>query len=79
MAIIIPDNKRTAPERIIRKSELPNFTGLRRTAIDTLIKAGKFPRPIKPGERAVGWLESELIAWQQSLIAKRNGVGGGNG
>jgi prophage regulatory protein len=66
-------------QRIIRKFALPDFTGLRRTTIDTLIKAGKFPKPIPLGERNKGWLESELIAWQQSLIAKRNGEGGGNG
>jgi prophage regulatory protein len=64
------------PERIIRKSDLPRFTGLRRTTIDTLIKAGKFPRPIPLAERAVGWVESELIAWQQSRIAERDGMGG---
>jgi prophage regulatory protein len=67
------------PERIIRKSALPVFTRLQRTAIDTLIKAGKFPKPVPLGERSKGWVESELIAWQQSLIAKRNGAGGGNG
>jgi prophage regulatory protein len=68
-------NHRTG-ERTITKSEL---TGLRPAAIDTLIKAGEFQKRIRLGERAVGWVESELIVWQQSRIAKRDGMGGANG
>jgi prophage regulatory protein len=66
-------------QKIIRKCDLPTVTGLRRTSIDEQIKAGKFPKPIQLGERAVGWLESEVAAWQQSRIAKRDGMGGANG
>jgi prophage regulatory protein len=80
VTMVIEKNTRgPTDDRIIRQSELPVFTGLQRTTIYTLIKAGKFPKPIPLGERNKGWLESELIAWQQSLIAKRNGEGGGNG
>jgi prophage regulatory protein len=63
----------TEPERIIRKKELPKFTGLQRTAIDDLIRVGSFPKPIPLGERSVGWLESEVLEWQASRIAKRDG------
>ena len=63
--------------RIIRKRDLPAFTGLQRTAIEDLIKRGEFPRPIPLSDtgRAVGWIEDELIAWQRKLLARRD-VGG---
>ena len=31
-----------------------------------------FPKPIKIGKRAVAWVESEVQAYQQALIAKRD-------
>ena len=60
--------------RIIRKSDLPAFVGLHRTAIQELINAGEFPSsvPLNDSGRSVGWLEHELIAWQQERIAKRH-------
>jgi prophage regulatory protein len=32
------------------------------------IAKGRFPRPIKIGERAVGWLESEIDGWLSDRI-----------
>jgi predicted DNA-binding transcriptional regulator AlpA len=60
--------------RIIRLSELPAYVGLQRTQIDELIKLGEFPRPIKLSEsgRSKGWLEQELVAWQQERISARD-------
>jgi prophage regulatory protein len=60
--------------RMYRLRELPQFVGLRRTQIGELIKAGTFPKPIplSDGGRAVAWLETDLIAWQNSRIAARN-------
>jgi len=33
---------------------------------------GTFPKPIKLGARAVGWLESEIEEWLQARIEKRD-------
>jgi prophage regulatory protein len=62
-----------ALNRIYRQRDLSQFVGLRRTQLSELIKAGKFPKPISlsDGGRAVAWLESDLIAWQNSRIALR--------
>jgi prophage regulatory protein len=57
--------------RIVRANELPAYTGLKSTQIDALIQRGDFPKPVKLSERRKGWLESELITWQQSRIATR--------
>jgi prophage regulatory protein len=62
----------TELNRIIRKKELPKFTGLRRSTIDDLIKVGSFPKPIPLGKRSVGWLESELLDWQRERVAERD-------
>jgi prophage regulatory protein len=71
------DQAASAPPRllrIIRWGELPLYAGLRRTVIADMIAAGTFPKPIKLNDngRAVGWLEHELVAWQQSRIAARD-------
>jgi prophage regulatory protein len=60
-------------QELIRLADLPRFTGLQRTAIAELIKAGQFPKPIKLSDsgRAVAWVASEIAAWQAKRIAKR--------
>ncbi|MEQ1865636.1 MAG: AlpA family phage regulatory protein [Micropepsaceae bacterium] len=60
--------------RMYRLRDLPQFVGLRRTQITELIKGGQFPKPIQLSDagRAVAWLESDLIAWQNARIALRN-------
>jgi prophage regulatory protein len=60
--------------RFIRLAELPLYAGLQRTQIQTLIKAGEFPKPIPLTDsgRAVAWSEADIIAWQASRLAKRD-------
>jgi prophage regulatory protein len=61
--------------RMYRLRELPQYVGLRRTVISELIKSGEFPKPIPLSDsgRAIAWLECDLIAWQATRIAARNG------
>jgi prophage regulatory protein len=59
-------------QRIIRKKDLPDYVGLKRTAIDDAIKRGDFPKPIQLGPRAVGWTEEDLLRWQAKKIAQRD-------
>jgi prophage regulatory protein len=60
--------------RIIRKNELLKYVGLRKSQLAELITAGQFPKPVALSDtgRAIGWLESEIIAWQQERIAARD-------
>jgi prophage regulatory protein len=71
----------TELHHILRRRDLPTFVGLGRTQMDELIRRREFPRPIclSDNGRAVGWLKDEVAAWQQSRIAKRDGMGGDNG
>lgn len=63
-------------QRLIRLTELPLYVGIKRTVIGELIARGEFPKPvpITDSGRAFAWLESDIIAWQNSRIAKRNSV-----
>jgi len=64
---------RGLPQRILRRAEVEQATGLPRATIYDKIAKGIFPRPIKLGERSVGWLETEIIAWQKARVAERDG------
>jgi prophage regulatory protein len=55
---------------IIRLPEVIRFTGLSRTNIYRRIAAGTFPAPVALGPRAVGWRESDVIEWIESLSTK---------
>ena len=37
-----------------------------------LVSMGRFPKPIKLGERGSGWLTSEIDAWLQSRVDLRD-------
>ena len=60
-------------ERIIRLKEVMARTGLSRSTIYLHIKEQLFPKPINLGVRSVGWLESEIDAWIDEKVGKRQG------
>jgi prophage regulatory protein len=45
--------------------------GFCRSYVHLLISKGEFPRPIKLGQRASGWLESEIDSWLEDRIKLR--------
>jgi prophage regulatory protein len=53
-------------ERILRDSECRHRTGLSRTTRWRLIRTGKFPKPVKLTEQAIGWRQSEVDEWLAS-------------
>jgi prophage regulatory protein len=60
----------TSNERILRWPELKQRIGFSRSHIHNLVAKGDFPPPIKLGNRASGWLESQVNAWLQQRIAQ---------
>ena len=60
-------------EKFYRLSAVQELTGLKRSKIREMVAVGAFPKPIPlcDSGRAIGWLESELVAWQQAQIRKR--------
>lgn len=59
-------------ERFIRIEEVSEITGLAKATIYRYVNGGMFPRPIPLGGRRVAWLLSELEAWMNERLAKRN-------
>ncbi len=57
---------------ILRRKQVEKRTGLSRSTIYLRIQEGTFPRPIKLGARAVGWLENEIEAWLAARLEIRN-------
>lgn len=53
-------------EKIIRRPEVEARIGLSRSTIYSMMDKGEFPRPIKLGRKAVGWLESDINDWLES-------------
>lgn len=53
---------------ILRLPAVKARTGLARSAIYLRISEGRFPSPISLGDRAVGWIESEINDWITSNI-----------
>jgi len=59
-------------QRIYRRQAVESFAGLKRSALYDAIARGRFPKPVRVTERCVGWLESDLLAWQAARIAERD-------
>ena len=61
--------------RILRRQLVEAQTGLSRSKIYDLVAREQFPRQIKIGARAVGWVEADIEAWINAKIdaAKHEG------
>ncbi|MGB4101012.1 MAG: AlpA family transcriptional regulator [Alphaproteobacteria bacterium] len=62
--------------KILKLPEVIKTTGLGRSSIYAFIKSGKFPPPVPLGDKAVGWLDSEVFAWINSRADLRNALQG---
>ena len=60
--------KQQVPLLILRRNQVEERTGLKRSTLYEQIKKGDFPSPIKIGIRAVGWIDSEIQAWLESRV-----------
>jgi prophage regulatory protein len=61
---------------ILRLPGVKASTGLSRSTIYLRISQGEFPKPVKLGGRAVGWVQTEIQEWlQRQIEASRRNVG----
>ncbi len=58
-------------ERILRLPQVQEVCGVGRSTLYDWINAGKFPKPVKLGVRAVGWAETEIDAWLEARMSER--------
>ena len=56
-------------QRFLRLQNVKERVGLSRSTIYD--PASNFPKPIKLGPRAVGWVEAEVDEWMNARIAAR--------
>lgn len=54
-------------ERLIRRPEVLNLTGMSKSTLYRHIAEGRFPRPVALGEQAVAWRLSDIQTWMDSL------------
>ena len=55
-------------DTILRLPAVKARTGLGRSSIYSYIERGDFPKPVRLGERAVGWVESQIDGWVEGRI-----------
>jgi len=58
---------------ILRLPDVKASTGLSRSTIYLRVAEGTFPKPVRLGGRAVGWLEAEVQEWLQGRIDMSRG------
>ncbi len=62
-------------ERLLRRRNVEEITGLSRSSIYRLMQEGEFPRPVRVGPTAVRWRESDITAWLESRPVAMGEVG----
>jgi prophage regulatory protein len=62
-------NHKQNADNVLRWPEVAKIIPISRSHAHALAAQGKFPKPIKLGPRASGWLESEINAWLAERIA----------
>jgi prophage regulatory protein len=54
--------------RILRRPQVEARTGLSCSSIYLAIAEGTFPKPVRLGLRAVGWIEDEIVQWIDAKV-----------
>jgi prophage regulatory protein len=54
-------------QRLLRLAEVSTMVGLKRSAIYRYVAEGRFPAPIKVGERSVRWRLVDVLAWRSQV------------
>lgn len=65
-------------ERLLKMPEVMERCGFRsrQSIYDVMDRDSTFPRPVKIGKRGVRWVESEISAWIQRAMDRRDRVTG---
>ena len=58
--------------RILKAKQVAEEINVSVPQVYKLVSLGRFPKPIKLGERGSGWLTSEIDAWLQSKVDARD-------
>lgn len=58
--------------KLLRKTELLEIVGVSDATLDRMVRAGRFPAPLRIGKRAVAWPEAEVREWLAERAAERD-------
>ena len=53
-------------DRLLRRRQVEEMTGLSRSSVYRLMQDGEFPRPVRVGSNAVRWRLSDIVNWLES-------------
>ena len=59
--------------RMLRRPAVLDKTGFSDAALDRAEQLSGFPKRVKLGPRAVGWVEAEVDKWLAARVAARDG------
>jgi len=62
--------------KIIRLPAVKDKTGISRSSIYLRMNKGEFPKSISLGDRAIGWLESDIEQWLEEKVAASKSIQG---
>lgn len=62
----------SVPERILRRREVEEVTGISCSQIYKLMETNAFPRPVRLSANAVGWRYSTIREWIESRPVVRS-------
>lgn len=60
-------------KQVLKRQQVEAQLGFKRSHLYALMAEGSFPKPIKLGARAVGWLQSEVNEWLEARIQATRG------
>jgi len=67
-------NQQAENNRLIRRKEVQDKTGLGASSIYAMMKMGDFPQCLNLSERRVAWIESEVDAWIAERVANHRTI-----
>ena len=53
-------------ERLLKRREVEEITGLSRSTIYRMLNTGQFPQPVRIGPKTVRWRMSDIVKWMES-------------
>ena len=68
----------TMQDRLLRRRQVEEITGMSRSTIYKMMQNGEFPRPVRIGPAAVRWRASDITAWVETRPVARGDFSGLN-
>lgn len=65
-------------ERLLRRRQVEELTGLSRASIYRLMGSGRFPQPVRVSDTAVRWKLSDITIWMESRPVATSELGATN-